>query len=963
MAGPASVELCSELPAHYGRLFRLAERDPRRAVGVACQWHAAATASSDAAFAAYAYGYTLCRWERLAKAGQLLDDAVTSLNALGYTRVALHAGRVRLYARLLQGGGADHAAEWAAVADHYAAWGDHLCAARARFGQIIQLNQQGLAADALQLVQGLWAQVKADGTDADQAWLARLAGVTAVNLGELEAAQAHFERALFLFTRLGYRAEIAKTMIERSKIYERRGNLDQCIGELEQAHRLVRRIDLPLRVAFCTKNLGWYTALQGDYDRGIWLSLEAHDQLSGLGQRDAVADCDLNLGNIAYFAGLPELALAAYQRAERVYRDLGRRRMGLICHRNQAMALRLHRQPAEALQLLDALIPEAQQLGERLELAECIDARGQVLADLGRSQEALQAFEQSEQQFRTLGNRVGEGLGLLGQGWLHLEQGRLTHAARCFTTARPLLHEQDIHLWRVDHGLGRCAELRGACDAARTLYRAACLTVGRLRQRLANEHASSGLFAQARRLIDDSIRLASQQGDTADVLDLAELQRSVALTAALRANFVETAAASAEALEPALDAPLSGYLETRLRDRRRRPLDESDLLAPLELPRLRAGFTRAFPAGWTLLVYVPSGEQLHIVTLSAVGLDLTVTPLDARLRWLLERAAAPRFRWLTYLGAEPADVEGAVHWPILDELGARLLPTTALAPLRPDHRLLIVAGSTLHGLPWPALRVEGRWLVERATLQLLPGLHHWEELARRRREGNAALSIGIADFAERAPDLPGVATSLTIVAQRWPGAVRSLDRAGVKSLLTMAAAGELRSYGLIHLATHGQLTPSSGLLAHLKLADGDLFYDEVTRLNLASALVVLAACEGAAAEVLPGEEVLSLSRALLVAGASDVIASLWQLYDHVAPPLLDLLYAGLAAGLDAPTALAGAQRSWLALSHVDLDLAEVGSAPLAWAGLCAIGAGTAVFVWEGHSTDAGPLPAAARGPG
>lgn len=77
----------------------------------------------------------------------------------------------------------------------------------------------------------------------------------------------------------------------------------------------------------------------------------------------------------------------------------------------------------------------------------------------------------------------------------------------------------------------------------------------------------------------------------------------------------------------------------------------------------------------------------------------------------------------------------------------------------------------------------------------------------------------------------------------------------------------MRRYGLIHVATHGQLVTTSGLFAHLKLADDDLRYDDIVHIGLAGALVVLAACEGAAAEVLPGEEVLSLSRAFLAAGA------------------------------------------------------------------------------------------------
>jgi CHAT domain-containing protein len=99
---------------------------------------------------------------------------------------------------------------------------------------------------------------------------------------------------------------------------------------------------------------------------------------------------------------------------------------------------------------------------------------------------------------------------------------------------------------------------------------------------------------------------------------------------------------------------------------------------------------------------------------------------------------------------------------------------------------------------------------------------------------------------------------------------------------------------------------------------------------------VLVACEGALGETLPGEELLSLNRALLAAGARDVIASLWQLYDLMVLPILERLYTALAVGLDAPTALAHAQRECIRLGEESpQDLAT----PLVWASLCAIGAG------------------------
>lgn len=477
----------------------------------------------------------------------------------------------------------------------------------------------------------------------------------------------------------------------------------------------------------------------------------------------------------------------------------------LVARRNEALALRLGGQPSEALARLDALIPQARQLHEQLELAETIYARGQTLTDLGQHDEAAAAFLVAESQFRSIDNLAGAGRSLLERGWLLRSRGQIAPAELCFTAAGQLLQERPVHLWRVEYGLGSCAELRGDGGAALAHYRAACLIVGRLRQRLVNEHASSGLFAQARRLIEAAILLAWHRNEAEVVLDLAELQRAVTLTAALRVRSVDDATSVLDSVP--LDHALSAHLEARLRDRRRRPLDEADLLTPLDLPQLRADLARAFPTGWTLLTYVTCDDQLLIVTLDAEELQLAATPIDRRLHWLLERAVAPRFRWMTYL-----DSDATGSWSILNELGARLIPSSALAASQPERRLLLVAGGILHGLPWAALRVEGHWLIERTTPQLLPGLQHWQELARRPRGGAAALAIGVAEFGERAPPLPGVRASLDAVVKRWPGPVQLMEGAEVQvgALLRLAAAGELRAYGLLHLATHGRWSRPAG---------------------------------------------------------------------------------------------------------------------------------------------------------
>lgn len=103
-----------------------------------------------------------------------------------------------------------------------------------------------------------------------------------------------------------------------------------------------------------------------------------------------------------------------------------------------------------------------------------------------------------------------------------------------------------------------------------------------------------------------------------------------------------------------------------------------------------------------------------------------------------------------------------------------------------------------------------------------------------------------------------------------------------------------------------------GVTAHLKLWDQDLWLAEVASLRLGGALVVLSACDGAGTHALPGDEVLSLSWALLAAGAAGVLASLWPVNDQAAREFMELFYTALCNHGNAGRALAEAQRQTVA---------------------------------------------------
>ncbi len=950
-------------PPICARLLALSDRDPRRAVPLARRAldNYASADPRCQAWATFTLGRALLRWERLDEAQTRLAQAEASFTSLDLPIPALHAHFGQLIVAALHGTGAKLQQDFTDLAMAFEHYDRPLEAARVRIRQIGHMNVLGVPRDALALAAQIAPQIAQHGTPADQAWLDLVTGIAYGNMGSLPHAAQYLDRAAQLFTAARQPFDAAKARFERAWITQRQEQFALAMAELEQIRPIFQRQEMPLRLAFWEKQAGLIAARLGRYDQAIAWTLQARARFAAMDRGDRAADCDLNLGIIAYYSGLFDLSLAAYRRAQHVYEGLGMQQMALISQRNQAMVLRAQGQPAASLAQFTQLVTPVTALGERMELAEIMVNQGQALRDLHDYAAAYEHFRNAESLFLDLGNSAAAAESRLEQGWLALDQHDLPTAQDCFTTAHATLLDRPVHQWRAAYGLGRCAELLGQPKQALEHYRQASSTVARLRQRLASEHASSGIFAQARQLFTDALALAWQQHDPYAVLELTEQQRAVALQRQLlyhpqpvttstqdidqqQAQLRTILAAASTSSD--LDAALTAYTDLLLRSRHLQPLPADLPLTGLDLAALRRDFNRAYPAGWDVLACVPCGEAILQVCFDSHNLTLSATPMDQRLRFLLERACLPRFRQLTYLDLARLNGQTTQPWAVLTELGTRLIPSDLRARLHPDRRLLIVPCASLHSLPWAALRLEETWLAAKATVQLLPGLLLWPTLAQRPLPGPAAFALGCSQFGDRADDLPSVRHSLDLIDRCWPGTVTRHEEATRQEVLDRAQRGELQNYGLLHIATHGQLLAAQGLLAHLKLADDDLFYADIAGLKLAGSLVVLAACDGAAGEVLLGEEVVSLSRAWLVAGARDVIASQWQLYDNALLHILEPLYAALAAGHDAPSALAYAQRTLIAQELPLQDSRAVFTSPLVWSSLCAIGAGSNVSLSE-----------------
>lgn len=135
----------------------------------------------------------------------------------------------------------------------------------------------------------------------------------------------------------------------------------------------------------------------------------------------------------------------------------------------------------------------------------------------------------------------------------------------------------------------------------------------------------------------------------------------------------------------------------------------------------------------------------------------------------------------------------------------------------------------------------------------------------------------------------------------------------------------IRNPQLLHIATHGFFVEGEGINPMLRSGlifsgiksetdiageDGVLTAYEASSLTLDSTrLVVLSACETGSGEVRTGEGVYGLQRAFLIAGARNIIMSLWKVDDKATQQLMTLFYENLSKVKNVRTAFSAAQKT------------------------------------------------------
>lgn len=154
----------------------------------------------------------------------------------------------------------------------------------------------------------------------------------------------------------------------------------------------------------------------------------------------------------------------------------------------------------------------------------------------------------------------------------------------------------------------------------------------------------------------------------------------------------------------------------------------------------------------------------------------------------------------------------------------------------------------------------------------------------------APIHFGMHDYqglTSRLSDLPGSKAEIDEIKYLFKAKDRAADLlVEADASKTNVTGQSIKNYKYIHFATHGMVNESEPNLSRIFLQDGSLYSGDIYNIDIDADLVCLSACETGLGKISKGEGIIGLSRALLYAGAKNLVVSLWTVADESTSKLM-----------------------------------------------------------------------------
>jgi CHAT domain-containing protein/tetratricopeptide (TPR) repeat protein len=812
-------------------------------------------------------------------------------------------------------------------------------------------------------------------------------GVVRRHMGDLDGALADYRRVAEIEQQHDVSSvDRAISLNNMGRIYQVKGDINAAQGLFDEALSLLDGTDAETTVirANFLGNLAGLQLDRGAFASAVALYRQALDLVLAAAPRSKdTATCHNNLGYAYAALGDPGRALDQYQSAYRIDRRLAPRSLSTArdlnniagIHRDAGRLTQARRCYERARAILRATAPHS------AEMAACLNNLGGIRDLQGDPAGALRYYRRA----LDIDSTAAPGSGLLATdlsniGEVLRNRGRLAealdYAERALEIERAIAPESpDLATFLVNVAMVR-SDLGDQTAAIADLERAVQVSES-LRARAGADWARERMLAQnesAHITLVGWLYERADPGDHDSAFTVAERFRARVLLDLLGERELGVRPRTAEQRHLLAEERDLSHLAAATHQRRREAaedgltqaaahLSEQEHEQAERLDRVRARIRDVFPDYADLKAPVPiTVQQLqHHLHRGELLLAYLLTPGDSYV-WAVSTTGASMFplRCSTQELADTVDAALAAYRAgergdigtadAQRELAQAVLGTVPPHILRGARHLIVVPDGALAYLPFELLPAPGGdLLIDQHVISYCPSATIFATLRQRRQQSARPRSwrsrafIGFGDpvLADSSP-LPGARGEVeSLVNSFGAQAAGYTGREATEFRVRHLASG----YRHVHLATHAVLDDANPLYSGLMLSpptaseiaasdehlDGLLQVHEMFSLRLRAETVVCTGCQTGLGQIHAGEGLISMSRALLFAGAESVALTLWPVADSPTRRLTLRFYAEMRAGLPPGRALAAAKRS-LRRTHPHLY-----ADPFTWASLVVIG--------------------------
>jgi CHAT domain-containing protein/Tfp pilus assembly protein PilF len=874
-------------------------------------------------------------------------------------------------------------------------------------------NQLGNPRAGLDYGQRALRLVEEAGDHGREADLRNIVGASCFYLQQWSEAVPHFERALALHRAAGYLPGVAEALHNLATVRDSRSEVSAALETYREALGILHELGDREKEASVLNAIGGALIAAGE-PQAAYESLTAALAIRrGLKDRRLLAHSLHNVGALEHGLGRIREASTRLNEALTMWRAIGDTNGEGTTLTWLARVAQAAGQRQRALELVKAGLERSRAAGNRYGEAAALLLSAQLSREVGRQATARTHAESALTICRAMDIPRCESFVLTELGRVETAGGAFEEAAGHLRAALAIQRATSDAAGQIlsTVALARLEEARGDEPAARAHAEVSIGLIEAMRGQLTDLRHRASLLAARYDAFELAIQLsmdmhgkAPDAGHAARAFEMNERSRArtlLDLLAEAGANIGQGVDPELLREERRLQQQLNALDTRRLLgiDRPGKKAVADSLGAETErvrlaLEELRRQIRTRSPqyAGLTMPQPITSEVLQHdVLDDDTVLLQYSLGTRRSYL-WAIDRRAIRSFT----LPAK-AEIEAGRVRQLLPFSGARSrrreaeraleeLSRHVLGPVGALHarRVAIVADGALQFVPFAALPIDGKPLIDRAEIVHLPSATTLAMLRRdhtrrspaaklvavfadpvlsvadarvsaappRRRSAGTARTA-TADTTEPPPAAPG--SALARIARET--GISRLDRLpftrrearliaalagpsnasialGFDASRDRALTGGLDGFRIVHFATHGlvnDLHPDlSGLVLSLvdqqgRPQDGFLRLQDIYNLRLDADLVVLSACRTALGEEIRGEGLVGLVRGFMYAGSARVVASLWDVRDEATAELMRRFYAAMIRDGLAPAA---------ALRVAQLSMAQHPRwhAPYYWAG-------------------------------